>query len=154
PSGNPEAHPHEYGPDHGAHARRGLNVALVLVDTNVLIDVATEDSRWLEWSSEQLVRAMFSSRLATNPIIYAEFSVQYAAIEEVETALSGLEMERLEMPYEAAFLAGKVFKRYRERGGQRNAPLPDFFVGAHAAVEGLTLLTRDPRRYREYFPKL
>ena len=126
----------------------------VLVDTNVLLDVATEDPRWLEWSAKHLAAAMLSDGLALNPIIYAEFSVHYAAIEEVEGALSGLDLERLAIPYEAAFLAGKVFKRYRERGGQRNAPLPDFFVGAHAAVEGLPLLTRDARRYREYFPRL
>ena len=129
-------------------------MARVLVDTNVLIDVATQDAQWFDWSSVQLAKAMHSNRLATNPIIYAEFSVHYATIEEVEGALSGLEMDRLAIPYEAAFLAGKVFKRYRERGGQRNAPLPDFFVGAHAAVQGLALLTRDPKRYREYFPRL
>ena len=129
-------------------------MARVLVDTNVLLDVATEDPRWLEWSSRQLVEAMLSEGLALNPIVYAEFSVHYAAIEEVEAALSGLELERLAIPYEAAFLAGKVFKRYRESGGQRHAPLPDFFVGAHAAVEGLTLLTRDARRYKQYFPRL
>lgn len=129
-------------------------MAQVLVDTNVLIDVATEDPRWLAWSSGQLANAMASGRVAVNPVIYAEFSVHYATIEEVEAALSGFDFRRLAIPYEAAFLAGRVFKRYRARGGQRNAPLPDFFVGAHAAVEGLTLLTRDARRYREYFPKL
>jgi predicted nucleic acid-binding protein len=129
-------------------------LAQVLVDTNVLIDVATEDPRWLDWSSTQLANAMESGQVAVNPVIYAEFSVQYATIEEVEAALSGFGFQRLAIPYEAAFLAGKVFKRYRARGGQRNAPLPDFFVGAHAAVEGLTLLTRDAKRYREYFPKL
>ena len=129
-------------------------MARVLVDTNVLLDVATEDPRWLEWSSKQLAVAMRSGGLALNPVVYAEFSVHYAAIEDVEAALSGLDLQRLAIPYEAAFLAGKVFKRYRERGGQRRAPLPDFFVGAHAAVQGLTLLTRDAGRYREYFPKL
>lgn len=128
-------------------------MARVLVDTNVLLDIATEDPRWLEWSSSQLSRAM-SNGLALNPVIYAEFSVHYATIEEVEDALSDFGFDRLPIPYEAAFLAGKVFKRYRSRGGQRSAPLPDFFVGAHAAVEGLSLLTRDARRYREYFPKL
>ncbi len=129
-------------------------MARVLVDTHVLLDVATEDPRWLEWSSGQLVRAIRSGGLAVNPVVYAEFSVHYATIEAVEKALSGLALDRLAIPYEAAFLAGKVFRRYRERGGQRNAPLPDFFVGAHAAVEGLALLTRDARRYRQYFPKL
>ncbi len=110
------------------------------VDTSVLLDVATEDPRWLEWSSGQLVRGIRSGGLAVNTIVYAEFS--------------GLDLDRLAIPYEAAFLAGKLFKRYRERGGQRKAPLPDFFVGAHAAVERLALLTRDARRYRQYFPKL
>lgn len=129
-------------------------MAGVLVDTNVLIDVATEDPRWLAWSIEHLGNAMASGRVAVNAVIYAELSVHYATIEEVEAALSGFDFQRLAIPYEAAFLAGKVFKRYRARGGQRNAPLPDFFVGAHAAVEGLTLLTRDAKRYREYFPKL
>ena len=128
-------------------------MARVLVDTNILLDIATEDPRWLEWSSSQLSRSM-SNGLALNPVIYAEFSVHYATIEEVEDALSDFGFERLPIPYEAAFLAGKVFKRYRSRGGQRSAPLPDFFVGAHAAVEGLSLLTRHARRYREYFPKL
>jgi len=88
------------------------------------------------------------------PVIDAKFSVYYATIEEVEAALSGFDFQRLAIPYEAAFLAGKIFKQYRARGGSRNAPLPDFFVGAHAAVEELTLLTRDAKRYRDYFPKL
>lgn len=127
-------------------------MARVLVDTSVLIDVATEDARWFDWSAGELARSM--GRLALNPVVYAEFSVHYDTIEEVEVALSGLRLERLAIPYEAAFLAGKVFKRYRARGGKRNAPLPDFFVGAHAAVEDLTLLTRDAKRYREYFPRL
>lgn len=124
----------------------------VLVDTNVLLDVATEDPRWLDWSAAQLAEG--HGQLALNAVIYAEFSIFYPAIEEVEQALHDLQLDRLAIPYEAAFLAGKVFKRYRERGGQRSSPLPDFFIGAHAAVEGFTLLTRDPRRYREYFPDL
>ena len=126
----------------------------VLVDTNVLIDVATEDPRWSDWSGTRLGEAAARGRLALNPVVYAEFPVAYPTIEEVEHALSGLGIHRLPIPYEAAFLAGKVFRRYRERGGTRSAPLPDFFIGAHAAVSGLTLLTRDPRRYREYFPRL
>lgn len=129
-------------------------MAQVLVDTNVLIDVATEDPQWLDWSSRKLADAMATGRVAVNPVIYAEFSVYYATIEEVEAALSGFDFQRLAIPYEAAFLAGKVFKQYRARGGSRNAPLPDFFVGAHAAVEELTLLTRYAKRYRDYFPKV
>lgn len=127
-------------------------MASILVDTNVLLDVATEDARWFDWSSRELAAGVGS--LATNAVVYAEFSVYYERIEDVESALSALQLARLPIPFEAAFLAGKVFRQYRERGGRRNAPLPDFFIGAHAAVEGLTLLTRDPRRYREYFPRL
>jgi predicted nucleic acid-binding protein len=126
----------------------------ILVDTNVLIDVATEDPEWGEWSESKLGRALDQGAVAINAVIYAEFSILYTAIEDVETALSGLGLNRLALPYEAAFLAGKVFKRYRRRGGIRRSPLPDFFIGAHAAVSGLSLLTRDPRRYREYFPRL
>ena len=127
-------------------------MARILVDTNVLIDVATENPSWQDWSSTQLGKAI--GRLAINAVVYAEFSFHYETIEEVETVIGELKLERLAIPYEAAFLAGKAFKRYRGHGGQRSAPLPDFFIGAHAAVEGLTLLTRDSRRYREYFPKL
>lgn len=129
-------------------------MAAVLVDTNVLIDVATEDEKWFEWSSTQLGNAAAAGKLAMNAIVYAEFSIRFDSIEAVESALSGLSMERLAIPYEAVFLAGKVFLRYRRRGGNRSAPLPDFFIGAHAAVSGLSLLTRDPRRYRKYFPRL
>ena len=127
-------------------------MARVLVDTNVLIDVATENPSWLNWSSSQLAKAI--GRLAISPVVYAEFSFHYETIEEVELVIGGLKLERLAIPYEAAFLAGKAFRRYRSCGGQRSAPLPDFFVGAHAAVEGLTLLTRDGRRYRDYFPRI
>lgn len=130
-------------------------MATLLVDTNVLIDVATEDERWFQWSAGRLGGALtVGDRLAVNPIIYAEFSIHYATIEAVENALSGIAPERLAVPYEAAFLAGKVFQRYRSRGGSRRSPLPDFFIGAHAAVSGLKLLTRNARRYREYFPRL
>jgi len=129
-------------------------LAQVLVDTNVLIDVATEDPQWLDWSSRKLADAMAAGRVAVNPVIYAEFSVDYASLKENEAELSGFDFQRLAIPYEAAFLAGKVFKQYRARGGSRNAPLPDFFVGAHAAVEELTLLTRYAKRYRDYFPKV
>ena len=116
-------------------------MATVLVDTNVLIDVATKDAKWFEWSSARLGEALTSYTLAVNPVIYAEFSIYFEGIEDVENAVSGLELER-GIPYEAAFLAGKAFKRYRERGGSRRTPLPDFFIGAHAAISKLTLLTR------------
>ena len=125
-----------------------------LVDTNVLLDVATEDPRWMEWSAAHLERAADGAGVAINPIIYAELSVHYAAIEDLERALSAHDFARLPLPWEAAFVAGKAYRRYRRHGGAKRSPLPDFYIGAHAAVAGLTLLTRDRSRYREYFPKL
>lgn len=126
----------------------------MLVDSNVLLDVLTEDPQWLDWSASALERAASAARLIINPIIYAEVSVGFARIEELEAALPPEYFERRPLPWEAAFLAGKCFKQYRARGGLRRSPLPDFYVGAHAAVERLTLLTRDPRRYRTYFSAL
>src|SRR6266571_3090882 len=123
-----------------------------LVDSNVILDVATDDAAWFAWSAEALSRAGDESTLAINPIIYAEVSIGYLTIEELENLLPTGEFHRLDLPYEAAFLAGKAFLNYRRRGGSRTAPLPDFYIGAHAAIAGLRLLTRDPRRYRTYFP--
>jgi len=127
---------------------------MVLVDTNVLIDVAVEDPVWFGWSGKQLAELAGRGPLAINPIVYAEFSIHFDTVEEIEEVLSAFRFERLQIPWKAAFVAGKAFKRYRRRGGKRAAPLPDFFIGAHAAVAGLALLTRDPPRFREYFPKL
>jgi predicted nucleic acid-binding protein len=126
----------------------------VLVDANVILDVVTDDPRWAEWSSNQLSRAADRSRLAINPIIYAEVSVGYERIEDLDAVLRPVDFLRLPLPYEAGFLAGKCFLRYRQAGGASRSPLPDFYIGAHAAVEGLPLLTRDARRYRTYFPNL
>lgn len=126
----------------------------VLVDTNVLIDVATEDPRWFDWSASRLSQAANHDGLAINPIVYAELSVHYDTLEALEAALSGHPFARLALPWEAAFVAGKAYRRYRSRGGEKRSPLPDFYIGAHAAVAGLALLTRDARRYREYFPRL
>ena len=126
----------------------------VLVDSNVLLDVMTEDARWFEWSSGALERCAEESILCINPVIYAEVSIRFEAIEDLEAALPRDLIERLPIPYEAAFLAGKCFLNYRRRGGRRLSTLPDFFVGAHAAVEGMPLLTRDAGRYRTYFPKV
>jgi predicted nucleic acid-binding protein len=95
-----------------------------------------------------------SNVVAINPIIYAEISVRYETTEELEVVLSPLEVERLALPWAAGFLAGKCFVKYRKRGGARRSPLPDFFIGAHAAVEKMMLLIRDPRRYRSYFPTI
>jgi len=125
-----------------------------LVDTNVLLDVATENADWFEWSATRIEYAADHGGLAINPIIYAELSVQYEAIEDLEQALQRHTFRRLDLPWEAAFVAGKAFLRYRRRGGTKRSPLPDFYIGAHAAVDRLVLLTRDARRYREYFPKL
>ncbi len=125
----------------------------VLVDSNVLLDVLTSDKRWFDWSAGAIADTQDTSRLAINPIIYAEVSVQYSRAEDLEEALPPA-LHRESLPYEAAFLAGKAFVIYRRRGGLRRSPLPDFFIGAHAAVAGYRLLTRDPARYRSYFPTL
>jgi len=127
---------------------------VILVDTNVLIDVAVDDPAWAAWSGAQLAAARDSDRLALNAIVYAELSVHFDTVEALEAVLTPFRFERLHLPWEAAFLAGKAFKRYRQSGGGKPSPLPDFFIGAHAAVSGLPLLTRAPRRYRRYFPKV
>jgi hypothetical protein len=126
----------------------------VLVDSNVLLDVLSDTSRWLLWSQEALSEAAGRARLVINPIIYAEVSVGYDSAERLETELPPDAFDREGIPYEAAFLAGKAFLDYRRRGGVRRTPLPDFFIGAHAAVAGYELLTRDPARYRSYFPRV
>lgn len=126
----------------------------VMVDSNVLLDLLEEDKHWFSWSAEQVQRIAETSALIINPVIYAEVSVGFQRIEELETVLASEFFERRPIPYEAAFLAGKCFARYRRLGGVRRSPLPDFFIGAHAAIEGLTLLTRDVTRYRTYFPSL
>lgn len=125
---------------------------ITLVDSNVILDLVTNDAKWGAWSAQALSRAADESRLAINPLIFAEISIGFATVEELERLLPAEEFERLELPYEAAFLAGKAFLSYRRRGGRRSAPLADFYIGAHAAVGGLRLLTRDRRRYRTYFP--
>jgi predicted nucleic acid-binding protein len=127
---------------------------IVLVDSNVLLDVLTEDPQWSSWSAESLARCANEGALAINPIVYAEVSIRFATIEELEAALTPHLFERRALPWEAAFLAGKCFLRYRRRGGRSGSPLPDFYIGAHAAVEEMALLTRDSARYRTYFPNL
>ncbi len=126
----------------------------VMVDTNVLLDVLTADETWYAWSAAALERCADADVLVINPIIYAEVSISFDAIEAVDDALPAAAFRRDPLPWEAAFLAGKCFLSYRKRGGQRRAPLPDFYIGAHAAVSGMSLLTRDARRYRTYFPSL
>lgn len=126
----------------------------ILVDSNVLLDVITEDPDWSAWSTEALEKAADRYRLVINAVVYAEVSIRFAQIEDLEEALPKAIFDREPIPYEAAFLAGKSFLAYRQRGGTKRSPLPDFFVGAHAAVAGHKLLTRDATRYRTYFPKL
>ena len=126
----------------------------VLVDSNVLLDVMTEDPEWSEWSCEALARCAESSVLAINPLIYAEVSIRFDRIEDLQDALPEGNFLRLPLPWDAAFLAAKCFVRYRRRRGAGRSPLPDFYIGAHAAVAGLALLTRDAARYRTYFPGL
>lgn len=126
----------------------------ILVDSNVLLDVLTEDPRWSSWSMDALAEYADQDMLAINPIIYAEVSVGFVRIEDLDAALPPPTFHRLALPWEAAFLAGKCFLTYRKRGGVRSSPLPDFYIGAHASVSGLTLLTRDAARYRTYFPRL
>jgi predicted nucleic acid-binding protein len=125
---------------------------ITLVDSNVILDLVTDDPKWGQWSARALSRAADESALAINPLIFAEVSIGFTTVEELEELLPPEEFSRLALPYEAAFLAGKAFLSYRRRGGRRSAPLADFTIGAHAAVAGLRLLTRDPRRYRTYFP--
>ena len=126
----------------------------VLVDSNVLLDVLTDDPTWGAWSSGALERAADEAPLVINALVYSEVSIGFSLIEALEEALP-LDLYRREhLPYEAAFLAGKAFLRYRQAGGARSSPLPDFYIGAHAAVAGYRLLTRDARRYRSYFPTL
>ena len=123
-----------------------------LVDANVILDIRTEDPQWFDWSARALADAAEHLELAINPIIYAEVSVDADRIEELDDELPLSDYRRLPLPYEAGFLAGKAFLRYRRSGGPRRSPLPDFYIGAHAAVSELTLLTRDRTRYRSYFP--
>ena len=124
----------------------------VLVDANVLLDVITDDPVWGDWSAHTLQRTADEAVLAINPLIYAEVSVGFDRIEDLERALPRALYLRVGLPPEAAFLAGKCFLRYRRRGGTRRSPLRDFTIGAHAGVAGYRLLTRDAKRYREYLP--
>ena len=125
-----------------------------LVDSNVILDVLTEDAEWADWSAAALAARADAGPLVVNPLVYAEVAARFDRIEDLEQALPSGYFERRPLPWEAAFLAGRTFVRYRRRGGQRRSPLPDFYIGAHALTDGMTLLTRDARRYRSYFPAL
>lgn len=124
----------------------------VLVDSNVILDILTNDQRWLMWSSQALEDAAEQGPIFINSMIYAEISVRFDRIEDLDESL--VDFQYLEVPRAACFLAGKCFLKYRRSGGAKTSPLPDFFVGAHAMVGGLPLLTRDRGRYQSYFPKL
>lgn len=124
-----------------------------LVDTSVLASALDAASEWHEWSTNAVLLAMARGPVAINPIIYAELSVPFERVEVLEHSI-GADVERRPLPWSAGFLAGKAFLEYRRRGGERRSPLPDFYVGAHAAVERLDVLTRDPRRIRSYFPRV
>ncbi|AWV08190.1 type II toxin-antitoxin system VapC family toxin [Marilutibacter maris] len=126
----------------------------VLVDANVLLDVLTDDPQWYEWSAARLDACATEAELCINTIVYAEVSVGFERIEDLDDALPPDTFSRLELPWEAGFLAGKAFLQYRRAKGARTSPLPDFYIGAHAAIEGMALLTRDAKRYRTYYPTL
>ena len=127
---------------------------MTLVDTNVLLDLVTNDPDWSGWSIAQLEEAALKGPLCINDVVYAELSVRYDRIEDLDAMLEESAIEIAPPPRAALFLAGKVFTKYRKSGGSRTGVLPDFFIGAHAAVGGVPLLTRDGRRYRTYFPTL
>ena len=127
---------------------------MVLIDTNVLLDIVTNHPQWADWSQRQLEATALKDQLAINAVVYAELSIGFRRIEEVEAVLRKTQIVIEEIPREALFLAGKAFQRYKARGGTRTGVLPDFFIGAHATVLGIPLLTRDARRYSDYFPKL
>lgn len=125
---------------------------MILVDTNVLLDVLQDDPVWADWSQAQLESASLSGRLLINDIIYTELSIAFQRIEELEAVVAATRLKLEPLPREALFLAGKAFLSYRKSAGVRQQVLPDFFIGAHAAVCGWPILTRDSRRYRSYFP--
>jgi predicted nucleic acid-binding protein len=125
-----------------------------LVDSNVILDLLTEDDTWFAWSSDALAHAADAGPLFINPVIYAEVSVRFSRIEDLDDALPASDYGRLPIPWDAAFLAGKTFVSYRRKSGTKSSVLPDFLIGAHAAVADLDLLTRDVARYRTYYPTL
>jgi predicted nucleic acid-binding protein len=127
---------------------------VILVDTNVMLDLVTDDPDWADWSLARLEEAALAGPVLINDIVYAETSIRYHRIEDLDAMLSRAMIEIAATPRSALFLAGKAFQRYRRAGGMRTGVLPDFFIGAHAAVEGWPLLTRDGGRYRRYFPKV
>lgn len=127
---------------------------VTLVDSNVLLGIVTDDPAWSGWSSRALERVRDEGVAVLNPLVYAEVSVGFDRIEDLDEVLPATAFRREPLPYPAGFLAGKAFLSYRRRGGTKSSPLPEFYIGAHAAVAGYRLLTRDARRYRTYFPRV
>jgi predicted nucleic acid-binding protein len=127
---------------------------VTLVDSSVVLDIVTDDPAWGDWSADALAQARDEGRLVINPIVYAEVSTGFNRIEDLDDSIPASDFEREPLPYQAGFVAGKAFLIYRKQGGVRHSPLPDFYIGAHAAVSGYRLLTRDPSRFRTYFPSV
>lgn len=127
---------------------------MTLVDSNVLLDIFTADTDWLPWSQSALTEALLEGPVLINQLVYAEVSVAYGNLKELDGVLSRLKIQRADLPWEAAHVAGQAFLKYRRQCGVKVSPLPDFYIGAHAQVAGLVLLTRDVNRYRSYFPKV
>lgn len=127
---------------------------IALIDSNVLLDVMTKDPAWYQWSSTTIKHHLAQGTLLINPIIYAEVSVGYAHQEALDAVLPDSVFKREPLPWEAAFIAGKAFLKYRRSGGNKTSPLPDFYIGAHAQITKISLITRDARRYRTYFPSV
>lgn len=125
---------------------------MILVDSNVLLDVVTDDAQWRSWSAAALSDAVLTGTVAINQLVYAEVSIAYRRVQELDAALNRLRIQRADLPWEAAHLAGQAFLSYRRSDGQKSSPMPDFYIGAHAQASGAQLLTRDVRRYRTYFP--
>lgn len=126
----------------------------ILIDSCVILDIITEDPNWFGWSAKKLEECADEYPLFINPIIYSEISIGFNKIEELEQCISPSIFKRVSIPWEAAFLAGKMFLKYRKLGGHRTLPLPDFFIGAHAVIENFSLLTRDTKRFKSYYPQL
>lgn len=125
-----------------------------IADSNVLIDIFERDEHWAEWSYKTLQAALSDCPVYINPLIYAEISVRFTTDQELDDLLSGMFIDKENLPWDAAFGAGKAYLDYKRQGGNRRSPLPDFYIGAHAQVSGRTLITRDAARYKKYFPKI
>lgn len=127
---------------------------MILVDSNILLDIVTDDPNWRPWSQTALADALLAGAVAINQLVYAEVSIAYKQAATLDAVLTRLHIVRADLPWQAAYLAGQAFLKYRRLGGAKTSPLPDFYIGAHAQAAGLQLLTRDARRYRTYFPKV